>query len=614
MPSNQERRPPEEGQQCDVLIVGAGPTGLTLAIELMRRGVSCRIIDKAAEPSRQSKALGIMARTLELLDHSGITEQLVEQGQPVKAVQVRSGTSILADVELTPIIRSRYPYILTLPQSRTEQVLYERLTMQGGIVERSTELVALEQLQGEGADLSDTTVQATITSAKGSEMIRTRWVVGCDGAHSTVRHLLGLSFGGDAIAQQFGLADVHVHWPVKPEGVRIYLHQGYIAAFFPMPEERYRVIIAAPPDAPFTGEQRQSGSSAHGQTDVTSSHGEWSRPEPDDAEGEYAPLNSNHNGSAEMALPDIQRIVDACMPERDRVELYDPIWTARFKVNERKVEHYRRGAVFLAGDAAHIHSPVGGQGMNTGIQDAVNLAWKLALVCNGQASAAILDSYDEEREPVARALLRWTGLFTRLVISRLRPLAFMRNTAAPLLSSRRFVQLRMAERLSETGIRYPHSQIVRQGKGWHRGMPLPGDRAPDGGRPDRGVVSGKHVLLIFPGTVQPELAPFSAVRQDVEDLEERDERPLWMRVSDSWRNVIDLSVLLPDQPLMLPQPLPAYYEVDHAQLLHRLYGMERGGYVLLRPDGYIGFVGSLADELELIGWVNRFFRIPVHYS
>ncbi|ANF95340.1 FAD-dependent monooxygenase [Paenibacillus bovis] len=598
---------------CDVLIVGAGPTGLTLAIELMRRGVTCRIIDKAAQPSRQSKALGIMARTLELLDHSGITEQLVKHGHPVKEVQVRSGSHLLADVKLTPIIRSRYPYILTLPQSDTEQILYEHLYKLGGQVERSTELLALEQLDVE-TDMTgsaDPFVRATVATPSGSEVIPARWVVGCDGAHSTVRHLLGISFDGSAIDQQFALADVEVQWPVKPEGVRIYLHAGHIAAFFPMPGERYRVIIAAPPDVPLTDQPPQDHSSTSRQSVL--SNQEPSSSEGADAGGSYT-AEGTGLGSGDITLPDIQRILDICMPEQDRVILHDSIWIAHFRVNERKVKRYRQGAVFLAGDAAHIHSPVGGQGMNTGIQDAVNLAWKLALVSQGQASPAILDSYEEEREPVARELLRWTGLFTRLVISRVRPLTFMRNTAAPLLSSRRFVQLRMAERLSETGIRYPHSQIVRQGKGWRRGMPLAGERAPDNGRPATSILSGKHTLLVFPDTVPPKMPISSIPRPYEENLEEEDKRPLWMRVSDSWKEVIDLVIMLPDEPLMLPQPLPAQYEIDSDLLLHRLYGMERGGYVIVRPDGYIGFVGSLADELELIGCINQFFRIPARYS
>ncbi|WP_017814016.1 FAD-dependent monooxygenase [Paenibacillus shenyangensis] len=609
-----EEQPQHHPQSCDVLIVGAGPTGLTLAIELMRRGVSCRIIDKAPKPSKQSKALGIMARTLELLDHSGITEQLVKHGHPVKEVQVRSGSHLLADVKLTPIIRSRYPYILTLPQSDTERILYEHLDKLGGQVERSTELLSLEQLDAEAAvtGSAEASVKATIATSGGSEVIQARWVVGCDGAHSKVRHLLSLSFDGNAIDQQFGLADVEVQWPVKPQGVRIYLHEGHIAAFFPMPDERYRVIIAAPPDVSWTGGQRQDQLSESRQP--TSPDQEASYSDKADAGDAYSLESTGPDGSGEITLTDIQRILDICMPAQERVTLHDPSWMAHFRVNERKVKQYRQGAVFLAGDAAHIHSPLGGQGMNTGIQDAVNLGWKLALVCHSQASAAILDSYEEEREPVARALLRWTGLFTRLVISRIRPFTFMRNTAAPLLSSRRFVQLRMAERLSETGIRYPHSQIVRQGKGWHKGMPLAGERAPDGSMPDKGIVSGRHTLLIFPDTTLPPAITTSRSLAYEENLEEEDKRPLWMRVSDAWREVIDLSIMLPDEPLMLPQPLPAHYEVDSDLQMHRLYGMERGGYVLLRPDGYIGFVGSLADELELIGCINQFFHIPARYS
>ncbi|MFD1887135.1 FAD-dependent oxidoreductase [Paenibacillus wenxiniae] len=663
---------------CDVLIVGAGPTGLTLAIELARRGLAIRIIDQAPGPSKHSKALGVMARTLELLEPS-ISAQMVEHGLPIRQAAMYSGTRQLADLAFGERIPSRYPFVLMLPQNETERILLERLAQLGVQVEygralvdmehytaqssesnaaaasssrvvlpphlrrvsspgtgkgksstvlRMTALVEQVHKQANDAEAAENTLAAESTLADGntlkngrnledgntlehgstpedssmlkngntpksghmpdalpidrkeiqSERIHTGWIIGCDGAHSRVRHLLGMDFPGVSMMQNFALADVKVEGPIEQDRLHIHLHQGQIAAFFPMREGRHRLILASP-------EQPQD------QATPSSNDGKaWSA-----ADGK----------ARDISLSEVQHILDQCTGGQFRV--YDPIWMTRFRINQRKVEHYRAGAVMLAGDAAHIHSPLGGQGMNTGMQDALNLGWKLALVCSGRADASLLDSYEEEREPVGRNLLRWTGWLTRLALNRFPLFAVARNTMAPLVSSRQVVQRLLARALSETGIHYRHSEMVMQGDSWKHGMVVPGDRAPNGAAELEWWSREKHVLLVFPNT-EPLLPRPEDPQQWDED--ERTHIPLLNRISDSWRPVMDTVIVLPDLPLMLPEPRPSTFLDDPNAELRKLYGMERGGYVALRPDGYIGFAGGLPDEMELIGWVYRQFRIP----
>lgn len=546
---------------CDVLIVGAGPTGLTLAIELARRGISYRIIDKAPHPSQYSKALGVMARTLELLHQADVAETLIAQGHQVTGMQASSYNKVLAQVNFNSLIQSPYPYVLMVPQSITEKVLMDRLLSLGGTVERQVQLTALQQ-SGQPHQYVQAIIQHTGESAQSEEQILARWVVGCDGAHSTVRHLSHIAFEGEVLAQSFALADVQIDWKQDHNKLYVYLNKGYLTALFPMLNHRHRVIIGMPPDHSVT-------SSAHDQS---------------------------------IELADIQAVLDICLPIK--VTISDPIWLAKFAVHQRKVKHYRTGRIFLAGDAAHIHSPIGGQGMNTGIQDAFNLGWKLALVCQGYASDMILDSYHAEREPIGRQLLRGTSLFTRLATTRYSVPIAIRNTVAPLLSSRKVIQKRLFSLISETGLAYPYSPIVQQGKGWQRPMLHAGERAPDGGYGK----SSRHTLLLFTGEHPVIASPKPPTLED--DIEEPDHRSLLTQVAAKWDDIIDIHILLPDQPLMTPLLLPSHIHIDSDNDLHQQYGMGKGGYVLIRPDGYISYIGNLNDEMDLIGWVYRSFQIP----
>lgn len=405
-----------------VLIIGAGPVGLTLASELTRYGVSVRIIDKAAARTDKSKAMVLWSRTLELLDHAGAdgSAPFLEAGFKVDGVTFVAGTKVVGRVAMDAI-PSPHAYALTLPQSDTERLLEERLAAQGVTVERSTEATALTF----AADRTD----AVLSHADGRmEAVSADWLVGCDGAHSTVRHALDTPFSGETMMSDWFLADVHMTgYPRADTDASIHWHRDGVLIIFPFKGQRYRIIG----DLPYT-----------------------------DAKVPSSPT-----------LEQVQAIVDRRGPAGTK--LFDPIWLSGFRINGRKVAQYRHGRVFVAGDAAHVHSPAGGQGMNTGMQDAFNLAWKLAMVVRGDAAESLLDSYSPERSAVGDEVLKAAGRLTA-VATLSNPMAqTLRNLAAhAVLGMPRFTH-GVADTMAEVAIHYADSPL----NGPHvRTGPRPGER------------------------------------------------------------------------------------------------------------------------------------------
>jgi len=321
---------------------------------------------------------------------------------------------------------SAYPFALMLPQAETERLLEEHLERLGVSVERETALLSFSQ--------DETAVTVKLTAATGNnETVPVDWLIGCDGAHSTVRHGLGMEFAGDTLASDWMLADVHVAGLKTPTNeMSIFWHSAGTLALFPISPERYRIVADI---GPAKTEKR-----------------------------------------ADPTLAEVQAVLDERGPGGTTVS--DPIWLANFRINERMVKDYRSGRAFLAGDAAHVHSPAGGQGMNTGMQDASNLAWKLALVCNGLAKgAALLDSYSLERSTVAAAVLSDTGHLTSLATMHNPAMQFVRNHAASVMFGLAPVRRKFAENLTELTVHYPAGPMVREGSAAIDG-PAAGQRAP----------------------------------------------------------------------------------------------------------------------------------------
>jgi 2-polyprenyl-6-methoxyphenol hydroxylase-like FAD-dependent oxidoreductase len=390
-----------------VLIVGAGPVGLTMAGELARYGVTVRIVDKAAGRTDKSKALVLWSRTLELLDRPGCREAFVAAGHKVNAANVVAGDKLIGHISLSQV-ESPYPYMLMLPQSDTERLLEENLARQGVSVERQVEVTRFTH--------DDHGTTATLHHADGhEETVATDWLIGCDGAHSTVRHGLGLSFLGDTLQSNWILADLHLKgYPYPDTEIATYWHAEGVLVVFPISPGRFRVIA-----------------------------------------------NIDLAAGVTPAAPTLEQ-VQAVMDQRGPGGMVaaDPIWLAAFRINERKVGDYRTGRVFVAGDAAHVHSPAGGQGMNTGMQDAFNLAWKLALVCRGRcADGKLLDSYSIERSAVGAQVLANAGHLTAVAVLENHAAQTVRNLVGHVLLGLAPVRHAIANQMTEVSIGYSQTPL-----------------------------------------------------------------------------------------------------------------------------------------------------------
>jgi 2-polyprenyl-6-methoxyphenol hydroxylase-like FAD-dependent oxidoreductase len=409
-----------------VLIVGAGPTGLVLAIWLTKLGVTVRIVDKTAEPGTSSRALAVCARTLEFYRQVGMADPLVEGGIKVPAANFWVRNRRVARLPLQGMGEglTPFPFALVFPQDAHERVLVARLERLGVKVERRTELARFE-LKGGG-------VLATLERANGAEETCTAsFIAGCDGAHSTVREALEIGFPGGTYAQIFYVADVEATGPATDGEIHVDLHDADFIAVFPLKGKgRMRLV------GPVLGPQTEG----HGQ----------------------------------LTFEDVrERAIQHLKFTIDKVN-----WFSTYHVHHRVARKFRTGRAFLLGDAAHVHSPVGGQGMNTGIGDAVNLAWKLAAVLKGSASDSLLDSYERERIGFARRLVATTDRMFTLVTARGRLARFVRTRVLPLLSPLVFrlpgVRPFLFRTVSQIGIHYRQGPLSEGSAGTVRG----GDRLP----------------------------------------------------------------------------------------------------------------------------------------
>ncbi|BDG01637.1 FAD-dependent monooxygenase [Anaeromyxobacter oryzae] len=536
-----------------VLVVGAGPTGLALAAQLRWLGVRTRIIDRSLDRAHESRALAVQARTLEVLDALGLAEPLVARGNTSSRLVIHLGARRIAEARLGRIgaTDTRYPFILFVSQSETERVLEEYLAGSGVAIERGVELVRFE--------VHERWVQCELRHpGGGEERVRATYLVGCDGAHSTVRKGAGFSFGGGSYPEDFVLGDVEADGPLEPGAINSFVGGGGVAMFFPLGDPATWRVIAMQARDP--GARRD----------------------------EVAPDDSP---AGPLTLEELQAVV--ATPTSGSILVRDPAWLSHFRLHHRQIAQYRRGRVLLAGDAAHIHSPVGGQGMNTGIQDAWNLGWKLALVARGTATERLLESYDAERWPVGRNLLRYTdrvfSTFTR-ALSAGRLASWAREVVAPRVLPRLLDSgwLRaMAFRfVSELGIRYRHSPAVTEGRPRLHGGPRAGDRLPDAwltldGRRvalQRAIV-GPHLTLLLCG---------EAGAWDVARLER-------------FSGLVKLR--------HLPVQTTSGAETGAEDVLS-LLGVRDAAQYLVRPDGYIAFRCGGSDLEAVTRYLTRWFRRP----
>jgi 2-polyprenyl-6-methoxyphenol hydroxylase-like FAD-dependent oxidoreductase len=516
----------------DVLVVGGRTTGLMMAIRLRRQGLSVRIVDKSPGIDPHSRATLVHSRTLEILHTLGIAEDICARGQALRGMRLFVEGDFVLGVDHPPV-DSPFPYGIALSQPKVEALLEEQLTALGATVERDTELLTLEQTP----DL----VRVVLRHSDGREEgVESAWLVGCDGAHSQTRHLLGLGFPGDQSRYPYLLADVVVQGADPASAYFYFLHrEGDL--FFMILDEGRRLIVAN--------------------------------------------MLEDRPVEADPTLDEVQELVT----RRSQADypLSDPRWLAYFHIHYRLAERYRVGRVFLAGDAAHLNSLIGGHGMNTGIQDACNLAWKLTLASRGLASEALLDSYEAERRPVAEAMIAATRALTepgenyprmspqecRVLIDsfKMKPedlTAFLRN-------------------LEELDLDYGASPICLEGDETLPEDLRPGLEAKDVPGLRFGESSGalfdllggpSHCLLLFAQPVDEALRTAREIAERHSD---------WIEphlVVDSWRSGD------------LPSGVSAI--VDREAALVPRYGMEAGGLYLIRPDGYIAYRSRNLSGLE----------------
>ena len=431
-PDPSTRLPSSGTADVDVLVVGAGPTGLTAACEALRQGLSVRVIDHKPERSTHSKALVTHARTLEVFQTMGVADAMLARGVPFAALTAHSGAqrrTTRIDLLGLPWGDTAYPFWLSIPQDATELVLEEHLNSLGGVVEWGT---SLEEIH-DGIDH----VQALVTRDGGIENVSARWLLGCDGGRSRVRDQLGLRLTRRDAGATFILADVKSPLPITQNEGYVYLDPDGLLLVVPMPEpDRWRIIAHVP-----------------------------------------TPAN-------ESKLTVDAAFLDEVIRQRSGLEFgcHDVKWTSQFNLSHGLANHFRAGRVFLAGDAAHIHSAVGGQGLNTGVQDAYNLIWKLAAVDrldSPETAERLLDSYEAERRDTARSMVTGVARVTTALTTRRSSIRRVFGRLAPWILARPGVQAKLGRTVGMLDFSYSSGSLTTAPGAGQR---LPNSELPDGGR------------------------------------------------------------------------------------------------------------------------------------
>ncbi|MGB8465584.1 MAG: FAD-dependent monooxygenase [Terrimicrobiaceae bacterium] len=518
-----------------VLIAGAGPVGLSAAVALSRAGVSIRIIDRLTAPTNQSRAAIVHARTLEHFERLDIVNDFLAAGVKVHGVCVYGPRNLLLIRPSLDHLPSPYPFMIGLEQFETERLLAGRLKEAGVSVEREVELVHFDD--------SGDRVSARLRHPDGSEETADfAYLVGCDGGQSTVRSVLGLQLDGETLDSIWITADVKIRWDRDPGEAIAYMSPDGIAFIAAMNDDRWRVIVNLP--------------------------------------------KTTKAEAGKLTLDDVQTIV------RERFEtdvpLYDPVWISPFGINTRLAPTMHRGRVFLAGDAAHVHSPVGGQGMNTGIQDALNLSWKLALVLRGTARPELLDSYNAERHANARKLLARVGPATKMVSLR-HPVAIeLRNWVMHVLGELGFTHA-MPRIVSMLDVGYPDSPIVAESHmSWLSRGPRAGERAPDAeGLLRAGDPEPQRLFTLWSGDDRHQLLLFA---------------------EDNLSNIPASSLYSITRIVRQGTPSEGVV-VDAEGHAHEAYAVAKAGACyLVRPDGIIAFRSKEADAEALHEYLAKWYH------
>lgn len=512
----------------EVLIIGAGPTGLMLACQLVRFDIRLRIIDKKIDRAHESRAFAVQAKSMEIFQNLGVVNEFLKLAQRGREVAFYADGKEKITLELDDWCSqdTPFPAIYFLSQAETERILIEYLEKKGILVEREMELQTFTQ--------DENRVVAEIKNNRTQQIEKTycQYIVGCDGAHSVVRHTLNLTFEGAAYEQAFILADAKIQWPFSSKNFMFFTAKTGILIHIPLDNETSRLIIA---------------------------RGAISRP----------------TNAVTLTSKEVEQLASEMTAAN--VKLTHSIWMSRFHLHHRGVNHYQKGRAFVAGDAAHIHSPVGGQGMNTGLQDATNLAWKLAFVIRDVAPEDLLSTYDTERHRIGEILLKTTDRIFVFVSSNNYFLASIRRFLLPLLFkfvlSKRKMRQRLFRFVSQLAIRYHDNKFVyeieKNPDVAFNLAPKAGCRAPNAPANDSTLFelleNNKCNILIFNHEVINEIKV--------------------KRLENKYSGLIRIHHIK--------------NTVDNS-LLYQRYGVTSAAVYFIRPDGYIGFrsYGSSLQPLE----------------
>lgn len=493
-----------------ILIVGAGPTGLVLALWLAKSNVPFRLIDRKSQPGEASRAMAVQARTLEFYRQLGIVDDVLAAGFRMDRLHLRNRSGEIATVNLGEVgkAESHYPFALSFPQDDHERLLTEHLSRLGHRIEWETELAEFQQ--------HDNGVRATLRTPKGDAVWDGDYLCGCDGAHSAVRHGLDIGFPGGTYDQLFFVADAEADGPWTSNDLHAYIAEKAFCLALPVRSRgMYRFIGLVP---------------------------------------------RSLSDRDDLTFDDVRADVETVTATR----VTKVNWFSTYRVHHRVAQHFRKGRVFLSGDAGHVHSPAGGQGMNTGIGDAVNLAWKLASVVHRNATSQILDTYEAERIPFARSLVATTDRIFELVVGRSLFARLVRTVFAPIV---------LPFALGFSAVRRAQFRLVSQTRIAYRQSPL-----------SEGVVGDLHAGDRLPW---------------VEDLDNF--APL---SSLDWQFHVygDVNAELRELVISTGIPLHEWRWTNPAK--HA--GLKEGALYLVRPDGYIGFVHEQLDAATLRDYLLRY--------
>lgn len=522
----------------DILIVGAGPTGLMMACQLAINNIPFRIIDKNEDHTTQSRALVIQARSVEILDQMGIAEKAIQQGKIAKAIGAFFNGKKVLRVTVNNMGKglTKFPYLLMLEQSHTEKILVDFLKEHGHEVERRTELKSFTQ------NIDEVTSILKLPEGK-EETVKAKYIIGADGTHSIVRQQLNIPFGGKTYQESLFVLDCKAEVEISHDEMYLTFAEEAVGGFFPLTNGRWRILGNIPKEL---------------------------------------------EGKEEITFEDIEK--NFAERIRMNVKLYDPQWISAYHSHHRYASTFRIKRCFLAGDAAHIHSPVGAQGMNTGLQDAYNLAWKLTLVLNGKAKDTLLDTYTEERISIARNLVRSTDRAFNLVTSaniflktfRLYMMPVALKLGAPLFQKLKFIQRLAFRIISEIGISYRKrslSQNASLGK-FPNYAPKPGDRLP--------------------------FIEFKDASGNKTNIQEK--------VKDKFFCLFIFSDSVPKEIISMVESFKDLFSIEtipfteHTKILNKAFGIKRNGCYLIRPDMYIAYRADKFDTEHLTKYLSQFLN------